>query len=277
MKMTMIHKSLAALALGATFGAAHALPAPFVYGAYGYYNPYTGANYTVFTPGSLSHVDSNAAFAAMATLNGPLAQAYVDTSGTMYSGQPNANAQASAAVQYDFYVTNGGVFSDVVPITIKGQAFMDASGLGLASGYARILHSPTAGGVNNGSFTGQTLGWSCEGGSGGSDCGHIIDFELHFNVSAFGAADPGEIVRLNLFAASKIAASSDYSSQAAAWVDPLITIDPDYLASHPNASLVFDSSITNAIGAVPEPGVGALMLAGLAVVGARLRRKRKEG
>lgn len=268
---TRMGKPLAGLMLGAAMTAAQAAPTLWVYGAYGYSNPYTGANYSVFAPGNLTQVDANAAFSSMATMNGPLAQAFVGTGGYVSTGISNANAQASAAVQYDFYVTNGLTFSDLVPITIKGQAFMAASGNATAGGYARVVHSNTLGGVNNGSFTNQLTDWTCGGSN--NQCG-LFDFDFQIYVSAFSFAEPGEIVRINLLASAKLN-NSAYATQASAWVDPIITIDPAYLASHPGAALVYDPSITNAIGAVPEPGVGALLLAGLAVVGARLRRQRR--
>ncbi len=268
--MKTMGKGLTGLVLALGLAAAQAAPTLWVYGAYGYSNPGTGANYNVFTPGNVAQVDANASFASMATMNGPLAQAYVGTSGYVSTGLSNANAQASAAVQYDFYVVNGLTFSDLVPVTVKGQAFMSSSGSATASGYARVVHSNTLGGVNNGSFTNQLTDWTC--GGGGSNCG-LQDFEYTFYVSAFSLAQPGEIARVNLLATARLN-NAAYATQASAWVDPIISIDPAYLASHPDAVLVYDPSITNTIGVVPEPGVGTLLLAGLAVVGARLRRQR---
>lgn len=262
-------KTMKTLGAGAMLGlaslAAWATPAPQVYAAYGYNNPYvaSGSNVTVFNAGSLTQVDANASFSAMASLGGPVAQAFVGTSGYLQTGLPNTGVSASAAVQYDFLVSNGGVFSDIVPITITGFAFVDSAGHGQASAYAKVAHSSTAGGTSTGSLTARQLEWSC--GNGGADCGVVIPFTLTVQINAFGLAEPGEIGRVSLAATAQIIEASPFSTGVSAYVDPLIVIDASYLATHPNAQLLMNAAITNAATppAVPEPGPAALLLAGL--------------
>lgn len=66
-----------------------------------------------------------------------------------------------------------------------------------------------------------------------------------------------------------------YATQASAYVDPLITIDAGYLASHPNAQLLVNAGITNAATPpVPEPHPAVLFLPGLAAVWLMRRRVR---
>lgn len=272
--MTKIKTALAGLAATLALASAQADPALWAYGAYGYDNPYVfgGSNVTVFTPGSLTQIDANASFAAMSSLNGPVAQAFVSTSGYLQTGLANAGVSASAAVQYDFMVNGGGVFSDVVPITISGYAFVNSMGHGSASGYARVARSSTAGGASSGSLSFQQLTWGC--GNGGSDCGQLIPFTLSVQIDSFGLAQVGEIGRISLSAVARIIEASPYATQVSAYVDPLITIDAGYLATHPNAQLVLNPGITNAATPpVPEPHPAALMLPGLAAVWLLMRRR----
>lgn len=269
-------KSLGVAAwLGLVGLSAMAAPTPQVYAAYGYNNPYVaaGSNVTVFTAGSLSQIDANASFGAIAGFGGPVAQAFVGTSGYLQTGMANTGVSASAAVQYDFYVSNGGVFSDVVPITITGFALVDSSGHGQASAYAKVAHSSTAGGTSTGSLTAQQLNWSC--GNGGADCGVLIPFTLTVQINAFGLAEPGEIGRVSLAATAQIIEASPYATGVSAYVDPLITIDASYLATHPGAQLLINPAVTNAATPpVPEPAPAALLLAGLTGLGLRARRVR---
>lgn len=264
MKSIMMHGAGGLLAMAML--SAGAAPTPQLYAAYGYNNPYVagGSNVTVFTAGSLSQVDPNASFGALASFGGPVAQAFVGTSGYLQTGQPNTGVSASAAVQYDFLVSSGSVFSDVVPLTITGFAWVDSSGHGSASAYAKLSHSSTAGGTPTGSLTSQQLNWAC--GNGGSDCGVVIPFTLTLMINAFGLSEPGEIGRVSLAATAQIIEASPFATGVSAYVDPLITIDAAYLATHPNAQLLINPAITNtsAPPAVPEPGPASLWLAALA-------------
>lgn len=106
---------------------------------------------------------------------------------------------------------------------------------------------------------------SCGVGSG------VRDFfgELHLD------AQSGAINTVEMDVVANPAFSQDANSSGA-FADPMISID----LSTPNAgaySLIFSDGVGNAVGApggVPEPGAWALMLAGFAVAGARLRRRR---
>lgn len=272
--MATIKTLLAGMAAVLAMASAQADPALQAYGAYGYDNPYVagGSNVTVFVPGSLAQIDPNASFGAMASLGWPMAQAFVSTSGYIQTQLPNAGVSASTAVQYDFMVNSGGSFGDVVPITISGYAFFDSMGHGSASGYTRVARSSTAGGASSGSLSFRQLNWSC--GNGGSDCGAVIPFTITVQIDAFGFAQVGEIGRISLSAVARIIEAAPYATQVSAYVDPLITIDPGYLATHPNAQLLVNASIINAATPpVPEPHPALLLLAGLAAVWPRLRHR----
>lgn len=271
-----IHRLARLLALAATLPASlsvYALPAITSYAAYGYDNQPQNASYTVFTAGSDVWLASNASFAAEARLGAPFAQAYVGTSGWDSTHLSNKNANASAAVQYDFLVDSGGVFSDVVPLTIRGRYYLTASGAGAAGGYVKVGLSGTAGGIGNSGVLGRTnFSFGCM--VGGDDCGKLVDFEFHLNISGFGAADPGVIGRLSLLASARIQDESQFSSSASAWVDPVFEIDPVWAASHPNAKLLLGPSVTNSLAAapVPEPATAGLMGLGAAALWLRRRR-----
>lgn len=57
-----------------------------------------------------------------------------------------------------------------------------------------------------------------------------------------------------------------------AYADPLITIDPGFLAQNPGYSLVFSP---NLLSSVPEPSAWALMLVGFGGLGAAMRSSRR--
>ncbi|MEO3691545.1 PEP-CTERM sorting domain-containing protein [Roseateles paludis] len=252
---------------------ASALPSLWSYGAYGYENPALGQSETVFTPGSGTKLASNASFSFMSSLGAPVAQAGVFTPGWFTTNQSNLNATASAAVQYDFLVQTNSVFSEVVPITVRGHYYLFADNEGSASGYVRVAVSNTPGGLPpGGSLQRTNLSFGCSAGS--PDCGVLHDFEFNLLIASFGSASPGEIGRLSMLATARIAAQSKYGSSATAWVDPLFEIDPDWAAAHPGASFILGPSVTNALGTppVPEPGSVALMSLGLVTLLWRRRR-----
>lgn len=60
------------------------------------------------------------------------------------------------------------------------------------------------------------------------------------------------------------------------FIDPLITIDPTFLANHPGYSVVVSQGIGNepTATAVPEPATWTMLLAGFGAVGAAMRRRR---
>ena len=58
---------------------------------------------------------------------------------------------------------------------------------------------------------------------------------------------------------------------ASAMVDPVITIDPTFLANNPGYSLAFDQGVGNT--AAPEPSTWVLMTLGLGLMGSGLRKR----
>lgn len=65
---------------------------------------------------------------------------------------------------------------------------------------------------------------------------------------------------------------------AYAFADPYFSIDPTFLAQHPGLTLQFSQFIGNdpAPSGVPEPAIWATMIAGFALVGGTMRRRRLE-
>jgi hypothetical protein len=64
------------------------------------------------------------------------------------------------------------------------------------------------------------------------------------------------------------------SGQGQMFIDPVFTIDPDFLTMHPGYTLSFSAGIGNSASAAPEPADWALMIGGLGLLGAELRRRR---
>ncbi len=84
---------------------------------------------------------------------------------------------------------------------------------------------------------------------------------------------------IDLSARETTYADESGSSQASAYVDPIIAIDPAYLAAHPGATFSISPGIGNgappSVAGVPEPSTWMLMLAGVAGLGLALRGSRR--
>ena len=170
--------------------------------------------------------------------------------------------RAESELVYDFTVN--GPSQAIVPLTATFD--MSIGGGGGDGG----LWSATA--------TGQIRGeLSCVGGAGNfGGCSAslstnqappydpIVSFTMY-------AGDVGAVL-LDAQTAT-IQTSPTQSSDASAYADPYIAIDPTWLAANPGYSLSFSPGIVNAGpgSAAPEPAAWALMLTGFGLVGGAMR------
>lgn len=108
-----------------------------------------------------------------------------------------------------------------------------------------------------------------------SDVSHV-DGTFQGSLDMLTGADGKVIGSVQLFAGANLDVNF-LSASATAYIDPRLEIDAAFLATHPGATLTITPGVGNEIPgvtAVPEPSTYALMLAGLALVGATLKRKR---
>jgi len=173
----------------------------------------------------------------------------VATATASASGQ--AAADSSGTVIYAF-VVNGP--ADVfVPLTIRGYVSAAASGA-RAEAHAAIDYAGRA------FYACSTVGY-------GLGCGDLPSSA--FLSDSFSSLT-GVINWIDIFANGTVYKDGAYSSYA----DPVIAIDPLFLADHPEFSLSFSSNLTSGV-AVPEPTTWALILVGLGMAGQAVRRRRR--
>jgi hypothetical protein len=152
-----------------------------------------------------------------------------------------------AAVSVTYYYEVIGP-AKPVPLTITGS--VSASAGGLATAYASIIGTDFSG----------VVACSCAAAPGAAT------LDQSFSVT------PGAVSAVTLFAAGQEGGNDtgpgvgSYSASA----DPMITIDPAFLAQNPGYSLVFSPNL-----AVPEPATWALMLIGVGGLGAAMRGSRR--
>jgi hypothetical protein len=82
------------------------------------------------------------------------------------------------------------------------------------------------------------------------------------------------VQRIDMSLSGGTASSGDGGTGFTGTLDPLVEIDPSFLATHPGFSVEFSANIPTAPAAVPEPSSIALLTAGLFGLGFS-RRKRQ--
>jgi len=161
----------------------------------------------------------------------------------------NPNVNSNAILGYDMALnySGSGSPSNSVPLLITAHGWATATDqLSSATSSVRIGSNP--------------LGFACAGSS--FDCrGEKSSFAV--TLTSFL---PLGVYRITLTAST--GASS--GGHAAAFADPYVQIDPNFLAANPGYSLSFSEGVVNA---VPEPASGLLMLAGLALLASKRRRR----
>ena len=163
---------------------------------------------------------------------------------------PDHSNEGYGAASETYYFSVVGGLDEAVPLLITGAGHTYSTG---GAGYVEVDEN-----INNITNFGRT----CFVGSG--TCG---DFSYSQSVSITS----NTVAYLSLSAFSVVQGGSN-----GGWIDPMITIDPNF-ADAGHFHLVFSDGISNGTGlapGVPEPSAWALMIAGFGVAGAALRRRR---
>jgi hypothetical protein len=191
-----------------------------------------------------------------------------------YEGPSNPSAAAGssgvigARSQLDYYFTIVGPSAGPVPIFLSGTAHLSYIGSGLAA----------AGLFANNHLNQRVIGTSIECAAptaypvAFTECGQQ-DFLATALFDSF--ISDGPTTYSGKITMTALVGLTDYigSTSAQAWIDPLISIDPTFLASNPGYSVVISAGIGNAP-AVPEPASWALMIGGFALAGAAIRQRK---
>ena len=192
------------------------------------------------------------------------------------------NSSASGSITYYLTVTGPtfGAADLVVPLHLIG---------GYELGGSQSVQDATfeaSVGFNMFGFNDLTAGTSGFGAACNvnvNQCGGQ-SFFADFSVNAFANHRIGDTVEIVLQAraaalANNVAGTGGVAG-ANAFIDPMITIDTDWLADNPGFQLNFSDGVVNGTGllpdagGVPEPATWALMIAGFGLVGTVLRRRR---
>jgi hypothetical protein len=209
-------------------------------------------------PGSLTGTTCNSdgcgTGSASATV-GTFLSASGETSGGLYAPA----GVGSAELGYFWEVI--GLGGPAVPVTIVGDLSTSATRLG-AHGGAEI--QVYVGGLEVGAFPAcSSTYFSCSSLGLGPPSVSINDLV---------SVSPGQVnlVQMDAYAGAALYGVAG-SGSGSATADPVISIDPTWLATHPGYSLEFRPGITN--GATPEPSTLLLLGSGLLTLGYGVRRR----
>ena len=193
--------------------------------------------------------------------NTPYVSVSSNTVSTCTDSQCTPNQNDTEATLIYSVVVNGPA-NTVVPLNFSGSYFL--SGTGAARSDA-IGTSDVLVYVQGSRYMTDSCGGRYD--FNGGNCG-LFHYSGTTDVLAGTSSTPGSEGQFTLVADTVTA----LDGVASAWIDPVVTIDPAFLAQNPGYSLAFSNGIQN-ISAVPEPSAWALMLVGFGVTAAALRRR----
>lgn len=174
-------------------------------------------------------------------------------SGDYPGGGGFLTAGANAVLTYNFAVI-GGQAGDRVHLDIATILHAAFQGSPNSYVFSRVIVT-----TSQGEVTANICSRLCGAGTG------VTDFKGVLHVDALSGAI--NTVYMDVYAD---AATGPNPSSASATADPIISIDQSTL-NFGDYSLLFSPGVGN--GGVPEPATWTLMLAGLGLAGARLRRR----
>lgn len=169
------------------------------------------------------------------------------------SSLPAYSINATSRLFYE-YALNGPVDNVVVPL------------------FALIaLHAAETGPVSAANFAAASVGIATSTGGGDAE---------FLNTDSVGYAGPDLVTTLAFtqlsgslgYVTLQASASAVGGGTAEAWADPLIYIDPEFLAANPGYTLTLSPGVVNA---VPAPATLGLLATGLAGIVLRSRRRGK--
>jgi hypothetical protein len=188
-------------------------------------------------------------------------------SGGTYKDQddqnPDLRGGGAVSTTYDFVILPTGNFDPSVPIPVLIDAFLTTSIKGDDRDFINRSFAEAVLGVSTGIIPDLAL-YACSGAVDRS-CVGPPTVAGTFTVDIIPLATNTVALRAN------ITLDSLFQSSASALADPYIRIDPSFLSTHPEFSLVVSPNVTNSPAtvpsAVPEPATAWLLGSLLALAG----------